>query len=321
MDAFITFILTSSVVLLMHYNNDVVLSAMEFVSDYFFGWSVQRLTIEKLLNIATKCLYSVQIGLVVIELIAFVGFVTAINADNYTFPIIVMWIGLVEKIGSFFPEKIHKQIFLFVATSLKIALATYFNNPLNVFANTCKLITLLLLEQILTKIKYIFLKQGFIALVCNTEINEDSLQSSVLEIINDIYYKLSELNTTGIEIRKTIDVLYDQVLNIIDEINVNTKNFATKVNKLTNHLYKVKIFGMFFIIYFLNHVHFSNKLVVYSLFAKILEYTFGSITPVNSMMDTTFEILRSSCNKIKRACLSIKITASIFSIAQKQFSK
>lgn len=170
--------------------------------------------------------------------------------------------GSLKKWVLFFGKK-HKQIYSLVTTSLKIVLTIYFNNSLNVFANTCKLITLLLLNKNLTKIKYIFLKQGFIALICNTENNEDLLQSSFFEIINDTYYKLSELNTTTIEIRKTIDELYNQVLNIIKDININTKSFTTKVNKLTNHLYKVKIFGMFFIIYFLDYIHYSNKLVIY----------------------------------------------------------
>ena len=105
MEAFFTFILTCLAVLIIHWYDDAVLSAMEYISDYFFGWSVQHITIDKVLELTKYCLYVTQSSLVIIELVGFIGFVRAINMRNYTFPIIVMWIGLAEKIGSLLTEK------------------------------------------------------------------------------------------------------------------------------------------------------------------------------------------------------------------------
>ena len=320
MEAFFTFILTCLAVLIIHWYDDAVLSAMEYISDYFFGWSVQHITIDKVLELTKYCLYVTQSSLVIIELVGFIGFVRAINMRNYTFPIIVMWIGLAEKIGSLLTEKKHKQIYLLTTTSFKLGLAIYFDNSLNVFANTCKLIILLFLEHILTKIKYIFLKQGFFAMISNTDINENSLQSIIVKIFSDTYTRLNNLNATTIELKHSLNLLCEQVSDIVKQIDVGTNCFVIEVSKVTNKLYKLKLFGMILVFCFLDYTDISNIFVFYSILAKVCEFVFGSVTAVNSMLDNAFDILKKKCSDIRTACVAVKAGICLASIGQKRYS-
>jgi hypothetical protein len=322
MEALTIFVLTCGVIWIIHQYSDMISSTIEFASDTFFSWSVRRIAIGRILDIIKNCLHSIQMCLVIIELVGFVGFVQAINTGNYAFPIIIMWVGIGEKTGSFFTEKKHRQINLLIMTSLKIALGTHFDNRLCVFANTCKLITLLFSEHIMIKIKYIFLRQGFASVLCNAEINaeinEDSLQSHILNILNDSMCRLSKLNAGTIELRRSIDMFCDQVSNIINELNVSTNSYASEVNKMTHCLYKFKIIGMCIIFYFVDWNMLTSKFVLYSIIAKLIEFVFGSVTPITSMMDNTFYVLKVNCQKIKNACLGVKLSASFFSIAVKK---
>ena len=319
MEAIFTFVLVSFTAVMIHQNSDVAFSATEWITEHLFGWSVQRLTIDEVKTNIKKCLHSVQIGLIIIELIGFIGFVRAFNAGNYIFPVVIVWLGFAEKLGTLIAEKVHKQTYLLIVTSVKIATAMYFDNPMNVFSNTCKLITLLFLEQILTKVRYIFLKQGFVAVIANIEINENSLQSAVVDFVTNTYTELQRVNTGGVDISGTIQALCDRVANVIAEINHNTQQFAKEVNDTTNHLYKFKIFAVLLIICFLDWSASVNNYVFFSIFAKLGEFVFGSVTQLDSLMNNSLEILKANCSKIKNACFGVILTAKLASIGRRFF--
>ncbi len=323
MNAFFTFALLCIFALLLSGNISVAVRLTESIFASLFGWMFQRVSLETLLMCLKKTVRALQVCFVVVELIGFIGFVSAINSGNFAFAVILVWIGFAEKTILFFCKKPHRLYYSLTMTILKIGLSLYFNNSLNVFANTCKVIALFVLDKFLAKIKATLLKSAFFSLLENKQVDENSLQSSVVDFVRETYHRLCGDDANVTKIGEVIDVLHKQITTIIEKIELDTHAFSHDMNSLTNRLYIFKLCGGFFILVFLllvGDAHVSNGFVLSSIFMKVLEYVFGPVTPLNSMMENMFLILRTTCCKITQACLSLQVTTSIFSIARTMFS-
>lgn len=313
-DTFLLAGLVAIIVLLLCDNRNVILTNFEKLSERMFNWSIQQLKIKDIISTIKKGLFVSQIGFIIIDLIGFLGLVWAINNGSYHFAIIILWIGIFEKCFSLFVEKEQKQIFSALITSLRLVIGIYFNNSLCILLNIGKLISLLLLDSLLVKVKYIFLKVGLNVLIDNKEINEDSLQSVIITLLNDAEIRFSQLNNDTFRLNQTIKFICNQVIEKIDEVSKNINNFANEINYTSKHIYIFKVIITIYIIFALLDLSMiMPKIVFYSLIIKIVEIFFGDVTIVNSMMNNSFNTLEIKFSKIKRICITTKLTTSAIS--------
>ena len=314
MELSLIFAFISAITLLLYDKYDIIESTLETIFKYFFNWSIYQLKIQDMISIIKKEIFILQIGFLIIDLIGFFSFIHAINKGTYYFTISILWIGILEKIISTFIKPLHKTIYSVLVTSIKLAVAIYFNNLLSIVSNICKLAGFLVLHLLLSKIKYIFLKSGLVAIVNinGKEINEDSLKSTLVNILNDIENQLSQLNDNGMQLKQTIKFICNQIIDKIDELTQTINNFVDEINNTSLHLYKFKMIGGFIVCCFLDLSLIIPNWVFYSLIIKILEIIFGSTTAINSMINNSFNILKLKCLKLKKICVVTKLTTSIF---------
>jgi hypothetical protein len=321
MESLVLLLAISAIVLGIQYNSDKVESLMEQIVERILSFSVQHTSIRDLQNIIKQGIFISQVGLLVIELFGFLGFIQAINNNNYHFVVIILWIGIFNKISSEFINPEYKKYYLLFMTSLSLVTSIHFNSQISILSNSCKLISLLIVDSLLTKAKYILLKFGFCAII-DTEINEDSFQSAIIKMLNEIERRISQVNDNGIQLNQTIIVMSNQVVDKTNEILQQIEELRQDVNYRSRHFYKFKLAVIFIIRFlYLDPGHSIPMLVNFSLFLKLAEMVIESVTIVDLIMDNAFGVLKIKFSKLKRVCMNASSVAKLISLANRRWNK
>jgi hypothetical protein len=321
MDSLVLLIAVNAIVLIIQYNCDKVESLFEKFADGFINWSIQRSSIQDLLINLKKGLFIAQNGLFIIDFIGSLGFIRAINSGSYYFALTIFWVGICGKIGSVFVKPEHKKYYSLFVSTIKLVISIQFNSSMSVLSNSCKLVSLLVIDSLLSKVKYILLKVGFFAIVGTKEINEDSIQSIITNILTNLENQLYKINENEYELKQTITLICEQVSSKIDETLSKLKEFSQDVKNGSKYLYYLKLMGICIMIYYLDPPSTISTFLGWSLITKLFENIFEPLTIVDPMMDNAFDILNMKCSKLKSLCLKTRVGISLLSFAQRRLNK
>ncbi len=327
-----------AVVLLIQYNYDKVKYLLEKFADgfvnwsisfvnwsiSFVNWSVQSSSIQDLLVDLKNGIFLVQNTLLIIDFIGLFGFIRAINSGSYQFALTIFWIGICGKIASVFVKPKYKKYYSFLLSIIQLVISIQFNSSMSILSYSCKLVSLLVVDLLLSKIKYILLKVGFFAIVGTEEINEDSIQSTITNFLTNMENKLLQVNENKYQLKQTIILICENMSSKIDETLLTVNEFHLDIKNRSKLLYYFKLMKICIMIYYFNPpiiYYFISILVRLTLIVKIFENIVEPLTALDSMLDNSFEVLNIKCSKLKILCLKTRVGISLLSFAHKRLNK
>ena len=311
-------------VLIVQYNCDKIEILLEKIVEKFFNCSVQHLNIRVLQVTIQKAIFISQCGMLIADWIGVWGFIRAINDNSYYFVVIILWIEVFDKLSSFSPGAKYKKYWTpMVVKGLKLIISLYFNSSISVLSNASMLVFLVFVNPLMKKAKYILLKLGLVTFINNLDINEDSLESVIENMLTNTKKLIHECDLKDLQISKSIIDICKNAENIINNIRILVDDFYQDVNDRAKYLYICKIMGSIISYFIILHpsIHLISPYLKFTIFIKLVIIIVDPLTPINSAMDNVFGVILETCSNFKKKFVAVRGTVVIGKMGGNIFSR